>query len=50
MLGWVYYPAQVLPEFGGLHLSQIPDVIWDGASWAGHASLLIMFSIFYHVR
>ena len=31
MLGWVYYPIQVFPAFGGLHLSQIPSVIWDGA-------------------
>ncbi len=31
MLGWVYYPIQVIPAFGGLELSQIPSVIWDGA-------------------
>ena len=31
MLGWIYYPIQIIPEFGGLQLSQIPDVIWDGA-------------------
>ena len=30
MLGWVYYPIQIIPEFGGLELSQIPDVIYDG--------------------
>jgi hypothetical protein len=30
MLGWVYYPVQVIPAFGGLELSEIPSVIWDG--------------------
>ena len=31
LLGWALYPAQTLPEFGGLSLSDIPAVIRDGA-------------------
>ena len=27
MLGWVYYPIQIIPEFGGLELKQIPGEI-----------------------
>ena len=23
MLGWIYYPIQIIPEFGGLQLSQL---------------------------
>lgn len=30
LLGWALYPLQTLPALGGLVLSDIPAVIWDG--------------------
>ena len=27
MLGWVYYPIQTFPAFGGLQLHEIPSVV-----------------------
>merc|ERR1719329_1907086 len=29
-LGWALYPVQVIPAFGGITISDIPSVIWDG--------------------
>uniref|UniRef100_A0A7S3C3Z2 EamA domain-containing protein n=1 Tax=Haptolina ericina TaxID=156174 RepID=A0A7S3C3Z2_9EUKA len=30
LLGWALYPLQTFPAFGGISISDLPDVLWDG--------------------